>query len=276
METKQKARACPPSLVAAFSLIELLVVVAVMAILAALLLPALATSKERAKRTTCVGNLHQLFLGCTIYASENSDWFPGIGHDSFDGGGVFNEINDMASVRWLVTGGKEGAHVPKSISEMKRSEGEFENLGWLYPYDLAGDGGIFFCPSFGPNSPMSAAAYSAKGLMTIEDVNDGRGVCGSYSYNPVCDGAYNRLYQIAGHILRRDVFIMDYINTGMTNPADFAHASSKGWNVAFTDGSVGFWKPEAATYRLIAGGNEPSDPLAFTENFAPLVVRQTH
>jgi prepilin-type N-terminal cleavage/methylation domain-containing protein len=276
MKNKLKLQAGQPVSARAFSLIELLVVVAIMAILAALLLPALAASKERAKRTTCVGNLHQLYLGCTIYASENSDWFPGLGHDAIDGNGVFNEINDMSSVRWLVMGGKEGARVPMSIPEIKHLGGEFENLGWLYPYDTAGNGSVFFCPSFGPDSPMSAAAYSANGLMTIADVNDGRGVCGSYSYNLVCDGQYDRLYQKAGHILRRDVFIMDYINTGMTSPADFAHSSSKGWNVAFTDGSVGFWKPDAATYRLIAGGTEPSDPVAFTESFDPLVVRKTH
>jgi prepilin-type N-terminal cleavage/methylation domain-containing protein len=275
MEPMQTARTRRCRLAPAFSLIELLVVVTIMAVLAALLIPALAASKERAKRTVCVGNLHQLYLGCTIYASDNKDWFPGVGNDSFDGNGAFNSITDMSSVRWVVTGGKKGTRVPSSITEMRREGGEFENLGWLYPYELAGNGEIFFCPGFAATSPMSASAYSAKGLMTIEEADGYRGVCGSYSYNLVCDGNYKRLYQRAGHIMQRDVFIMDYIDTDMTSPAEFAHYSSKGWNVAFTDGSVSFWKPDNATYRLIAEGTEPTDPLAFTRNFAPAVVQQT-
>jgi hypothetical protein len=181
----------------------------------------------------------------------------------------------MSSVRWVVTGGKKGDHVPKSTAELRHEGGEFENLGWLYSYDLAGGGENFFCPGFAPNSPMSAAAFSGNGLMTIEEMDGYRGVSGSYSYNLLCDADYNRLYQKAARALQRDVFIMDYIDTDMTTPEEFAHYSAKGWNVAFTDGSVGFWKPDAVTFGLISGGTEPADPLVFTEKFAPLVMRQT-
>jgi len=54
-----------------FTLIELLVVIAIIAVLAALLLPVLATARERGKRTKCISNLRQFGISHTLYANDN-------------------------------------------------------------------------------------------------------------------------------------------------------------------------------------------------------------
>jgi prepilin-type N-terminal cleavage/methylation domain-containing protein len=69
----------------AFTLLELLVVIAVIAILAAILLPILSKAKARGQAIACVNNLKQLSAGCKMYADDNdgelvSSWPIGFGN----------------------------------------------------------------------------------------------------------------------------------------------------------------------------------------------------
>jgi prepilin-type processing-associated H-X9-DG protein len=56
--------------------VELLVVVAIIALLAALLLPALGQARERGKRVACLSNQRQLGLAMFLYADDANGWFP--------------------------------------------------------------------------------------------------------------------------------------------------------------------------------------------------------
>ena len=63
--------------VAAFSLVELLVVIGIIAILIALLMPVLQKARDHAKAVQCKSNLHQVGIVLVIYANNNNGWvFP--------------------------------------------------------------------------------------------------------------------------------------------------------------------------------------------------------
>src|SRR5689334_21366059 len=61
---------------AGFTLLEVMVVIAIIAILAALLFPTLRNAKEKARRTACAGNLRQINLGLRMYSDDSSDKAP--------------------------------------------------------------------------------------------------------------------------------------------------------------------------------------------------------
>lgn len=82
----------------AFTLVELLVVIGIIAILIAILLPALGRARYQAQVTTCAARLHDLSAGMMLYASENHGYFPrhdiaiATGRNTCDVGNEFFEV----------------------------------------------------------------------------------------------------------------------------------------------------------------------------------------
>ncbi|MCX8092042.1 MAG: type II secretion system GspH family protein [Verrucomicrobiae bacterium] len=116
----------------AFTLIELLVVIAVIALLAAMLMPAFARAKDRARLTQCLSNLRQQATAHNLYAADNREKF-------------FSHPTDVFNAVWAYAnyGGKQGSEYPGQLRVMNQYVCAAINVST----NTAGAALVFRCPA---------------------------------------------------------------------------------------------------------------------------------
>lgn len=160
--------------VSGFTLIELLVVIAVIAIMAALLLPALAKTKEQARGTVCRSNMKQLALAFLMYAEDNDDTFPWPGNQP--GRAATSPVSSSPyAPDWCVT--PDFSSVPFSpASASLPGFGHNAEAGSIFPYvtsqprqdydpTLKQTTPVYRCPSTGGLGEALRVNYSANAWM---------------------------------------------------------------------------------------------------------------
>ena len=110
----------------AFTLIEVLVVVAIIALLISILLPSMARVREQGKRAACLSHLHQMGLAFAGYSSAFRGYLPMTGSFRYSlmEGAYYQPDCSDGDIRWLLV-----------------------NLGGLYPKYVKNTAEIFYCPN---------------------------------------------------------------------------------------------------------------------------------
>ena len=240
-----------------FTLIELLVVIAIIAILAAMLLPALAAAKQKAYLASCLNNVKQISVGASLYVNDYNDWLPpssGIGSQT-----GFNAVAQEEYGTYVWQG---PANTPQLNAAAPVAGGTYENYGYLFQMNVAGNGSIFFCPSYNAKKVSLYSSTSYQPLLTPASYTGYANIQGSYVWNPWVGANNIRLYQKSTEFTQVQVLSMEHLvnanatATDMTmNPTTVAHDRFQLEVVLYSDYSVKAVKITPAIYNAAwAGG----------------------
>jgi len=249
----------------AFTLIELLAVVAIIGVLAALVVGTVSKIRDAARRSTCASNLRQIGAAFQLYAADNRGLYPAprMATYPYPGGGSYTKQNPPPGVNpsgenWQVEISRYVIREQTYIWDVKDVYGQ-SNIAHCPTYDL------FFNTSVKMSSPSgySTAGYGMNNTLNVGGANYGATWGGSntlrfpavslnYPANSVLVGDSSEFFI---NVSAPPAWSVDPSNShpdGYGNGAPKRHGATA--NYLFADGHVSALTPEAA---LVAAAYKP-------------------
>ena len=212
-----------------FTLIELLVVIAIIAILAAILLPALQSARERGRGASCINNLKQLGAACQSYSSDYDGWAPS----------PFNRKTGASAVSpymWTNALAYNG-YIPATFASLDRaiSNGLDESkVGSKYWKET----GILACPSTDMNNPSTKGWNAGASGYSNGDYGVNLVIEGGWLNSGFCMKTVKNPSRVAMIIDGNNWVIHSLCAPGGTTANAITFRHKKSANVCAVDGSV--------------------------------------
>lgn len=225
-----------------FSLIELLIVIAVIAILAGLLLPALNSAREKARDISCMANLKQIGVLLTMYIAQNDDVIPA---DE----GNYAVGSDQWNVKW------QDVLIGTLLADTVPPQGGNTVYNLCHLKQIAADTvlprGPFACPSSGPYNWQNTSLHY--GINRSDESAVRMGYASNRAVTPM------KITRIKRPSSRAAIFDMSYykgttfgafvlsqmIGFDEYGKGVWRHGSRTGANFGYADGHTGFLRGSA-------------------------------
>lgn len=231
---------------AGFTMVDLLVSIAVMAVLIGILLPSLRAAQESARRVNCASNMRQIGYAMQMYATDNHGVLP----RSMFYGSAAGDMTLLAQQRMpqqtmsLRVGLAQDRGSPQSSPESQAYV--WDGLGLLFKYDYLSHYGVFYCPSH--HGGHSYSDYLDEYQQMTGEIS------GNYQYRPIIGSIIALPNMPPSGTLLAD---------GIRTQADFNHVV--GANVFRADLSVNWFADQDGAF-LRSLPVDDTDPSASAES----------